>query len=470
MKKKNAKFTSCRNVIDTIEKLKEKRITNKVLHGHPSPVFWNHSISIEEFLIKRQNDLLVNPKDLVVYIALPFCMKTNPPDCGYCLFPHITYTNTDELKKYLKFLKLEGEVYRPFFHNDRISAVYFGGGTPNIYKEEYYKEILNLFALQFRGFNDDIEITFEGIPWLFTKNKLIELKKNGVNRISLGVQQLNSELLKKSGRIQDPAHVVNLINWCHELNLKVSADMIYGWPGQTVESLLKDLEILTSTRISHLTNYELNLAGRTDFSRNRRHELPGSGENLIMCLALKQFLEDHGYTQVSTNDFARTEENTSNIFRFEMSMRKFWDVGSERKGNDMWGWGFGGISYFLGTPDDPGSVIMNTTDLTGYYRDISMHKPPIKRVYNYTREDIRIGWIFQALQNLQVERNTYRQLFGSDILDDHKPIWQALYRLGWMEITDHRMILVREGIYYTPLIQSLISAARLDEIREEQRP
>lgn len=457
------------DVIDTINQYKSKKITNKVLHGHPSPLFWNHEINFDVFMLQRKQNSNSWSKKLILYIALPFCIPTNPANCGYCLFPHVDYTCKQELKNYLKYLKKEGSLYRDYLANDKISAVYFGGGTPNLYPEEFYDEIMNVWEEQFPKMNQNIEITFEGIPALFTRKKLVDLKKRGITRISMGVQQLSPELIKLSGRKQDPSHVIKVINWCHELDLKVSADMIYGWPRQTISSMLNDLDILVKAKIPHITNYELNLGGRTDFSRNRRHEIPTNEENLIMFLTLKQFLEDNNYRQVSTNDFVRIAKNDSNIFRFEKYMREFWNVNEEFIGYDMWGLGYGAISYFFGTPEKPGAVFMNTTNLSNYYSSIDMNRPPIKRAFSYSKVDLKLGWIFQSLQSLMLNRKAYLKLFKKDAYDDYKLIWQAIEKMGWAEISDKDIKLLGEGIYYTPLIQTLISSNRIQEIRKEQK-
>jgi len=470
MKNKGHLWHNCQDVIETITKYKSKKLTNKVLHGHPSPIFWNHDLNFHEFMNHRKQINGRCSKKLVLYIALPFCVPTNPPNCGYCLFPHVNYTCQKDLVDYLNYLRIEGRIYKEYLHQEEIAAIYFGGGTPNVYPETLYDEIMDIVEEQFPQIKSQtIEITFEGIPSLFNRKKLQTLKSRGVTRISMGVQQLNPKLINLSGRKQDVSHVLNVINWCHELDLKISADLIYGWPQQTIDSMLYDLNELVKANVSQITNYELNIGGRTDFSRNRRHELPTNKVNLSMFLTLKKFLEEHEYQQVSTNDFIRIEKNGSNIFRFEKCMREFWNTNGEMTGYDMWGWGFGGISYFLGNADQPGVAFMNTTNLSDYYRSIEKNSPPIKRTFCYSKMDLRLGWIFQSLQNLGIKREVYLELFQTDVYDDYTLIWQALEKQGMAEITDDEIKLLGEGIYYTSLIQNLLSTKRNNELREKQK-
>ena len=108
----------------------------------------------------------------------------------------------------------------------------------------------------------DIEVTLEGIPQTFSHEKLAAMKACGISRISMGVQQLDDELIKLSGRKQKADQVFQTIEWCHALGLPVSVDLIFGWPGQTVDHMLADLRATVETGISHITHYELNVAGR----------------------------------------------------------------------------------------------------------------------------------------------------------------------------------------------------------------
>ena len=174
---------------------------------------------------------------------------------------------------------------------------------------------------------------------------------------------------------------------------------------------------------------------------------------------------DEGYIQISINDFARINGDQSNVFKFEESMRKPWDVNGQNNGYDMWGWGFGGISYFTGTPQNPGSVFMNSIRLSEYYDALKNKKPPIKKVFNYTEEDIRICWIFQSLQSLKVNKKAYTSIFNSDVVNDHQIIWQALDKLKWIRINEENIHLEGIGMYHLPLIQSLLSATRMEEIK-----
>ena len=134
-----------------------------------------------------------------IYIHIPFCKRK----CSYCDF--ISFSSKDSLiEGYVRALKKEIEEFD--FSKYNVTTIYLGGGTPSYIKEEYIKEILNL--LKEKLVNNKvswkyIEITIEVNPGTVTKEKLEIYKEVGVNRISIGLQSTNNDLLKLIGRIHN---------------------------------------------------------------------------------------------------------------------------------------------------------------------------------------------------------------------------------------------------------------------------
>src|SRR2546423_1579083 len=281
-----------------IETHKRERQVNNVLHGFPSPRLWQEpKVPITELMSERKVSKRAKSRAMQLYVATPYCLQTAPEKCGYCLFPVEVFTGMGQLELYLRYMELEGEMYREFFADENVSSIYFGGGTSNLYKAEQYPRLMEIVRRVFPQLDSGIVITIEGIPQLFTREKLLRMKEAGINRISMGAQQLDDELNQLSGRRQKPQHVFQAIEWCQELDLECNVDLIFGWPRQTLESMLRGLEQLVQTGIRHITHYELNVGGASDFALNRRHELTSVEENLRMYRASKLYLESHGIEQ-----------------------------------------------------------------------------------------------------------------------------------------------------------------------------
>ena len=454
-----------------IDKQRARRQSNKVLHGHPSPVFWlEREVPVNEVLTRRRWAALEVPKALNVYVGTPYCVRTDPDRCGFCLFPSEVYEGHEQLDSYLKYLQQEATMYHPWFNGENVANIYFGGGTSNLYRAAQYGRLVEIVRGVFGGIGPAAEITLEGIPQLFTREKLLAMKSAGINRISMGVQQLTDDLIKLSGRKQTAAQVYRTLEWCQELRLPCSVDLIFGWPQQTVPRMLQDLEAIVRAGVPHITHYELNIAGRTDFARHRRDELPSPEENLEMYRVARDFLVSQNYRQATAYDWERLDHRDSAKYRYEETWHTPFtgDPGIGWSGYDAFGLGFAGTSFFLGTADEPGHAHMNNTRVDNYCRRLEEGKFPVERGFSYTAHDLRLTTLFQMLHSMTVDLSLYRTLFRVDLHDEYAEIFEALAERGWIEITPDRLTLVGDGVFYTPLIQGLLAHERMEELRRSR--
>lgn len=446
---------------------RRRRHSNRVLHGHPSPLFWRErEVPVSTIMAERVAGLGEVPKRLSLYVATPYCLPTTPERCGFCLFPSEVYQGRHQLDTYLRYLEREGEMYRPFLESAPLTSIYFGGGTSNLYRADQYPRLLQLVRSLFHV--DDTEITLEGIPQLFTFEKLDAARAAGVNRISIGVQQLSDELIAMSGRKQKSTHVFRTIEWCHDLGLAVSVDLIFGWPRQTVADMLRDLEAVVGAGVDHVTHYELNVGGRTDFAINRGHELPALEETLEMYRTARDFLVARGYRQVTTYDWERASSGAPRLL-YEDEWRHRFTVSpaGNLTGSQTWGWGFSGISHFLGDRSTRGWTYMNLTHVTDYFKALDAGQFPIERAFHYAHEaDFRLTVLFQMLISMVVDRAVYASVTGVDVVSEFAEVWDVLTELGWVSITTERLELTGDGVFYTPLIQSVLARDRVEELRK----
>lgn len=453
-----------------LDRHRTRRQSNKVLHGHPSPGFWqDRDVSVSEVMRHRRHTSQSVPKKLNLYVGTPYCLPTEPDRCGFCLFPSEVYRNRRQLEVYLDYLRREGDLFRPHLGDVELASIYFGGGTSNLYKADQYAVLMDIVAGVFEV-PPGLEITLEGIPQTFSHEKLAAMKACGMNRISMGVQQLDDELIKLSGRKQRAEQVFQTIESCQTLGLNLSVDLIFGWPHQTPAHMLRDLQAIIDTGISHITHYELNVAGRTSFSR-RRAELPSVTENLEMYRLGKDLLESHGFRQVTPYDFERPANDVETGYRYEELFRRPLRREDRRvAGFDAWGWGYAGISFFFGTPADPGWAYLNQVHIDDYYRDLDAGRSPVMRGFRYTAADLRIHLLFQELQGLSVDRAAYREMWHRDVVNDHRAVWEVLAERGWASVTEATVTIVGDGVFYLPLIQNVLALERQEQIRKGQRP
>jgi len=442
---------------------RRERQVNKVLHGFPSPRLWQDSkVPVAELLAQRRLEKRLKPRTLQLYVATPYCLQTAPERCGYCLFPVEVFKGMGQLETYLRYLQLEGAMYRDFFEGTEVSSIYFGGGTSNLYKADQYPGLLEIIRRVLPRLNPNIPITLEGIPQLFTREKLLRMKEAGVNRISMGAQQLDDDLNKLSGRRQKPQHVFQAIEWCQELGLECNVDLIFGWPRQTFDLMLQGIEQLVQTGIHHITHYELNVGGPSDFALNRRDELPSVEENLRMYHASKQYLESQGFRQLTPYDFEKPAASASGPL-YQESLQGF-------DGMDGWGWGYAGVSGFPGSRKSPGWMYLNHRNVSDYFSALDRGQFPIERGFHFDEPDLRLAILFRNLQAMEADAEDYRATFQVDLFEEHKPIWQALAEVGWVEVTTAKIRLVGDGVFYTPLIQTLLGSRRTETLMTSLSP
>lgn len=461
---------SIRSVLDKIDKQRNRRQSNKVLHGHPSPMFWNEREPpmAEIFAARRRADETFS-KRINLYVATPYCIKTLPERCGFCLFPSEDFRGQEQLRTYLRYLAKEADLLRPHTERDRVATLYFGGGTSNLYRPEDYATLVAT-ARSLYDVSPDAELTLEGIPQLFTKEKLAAMKATGITRISIGAQQLDDEMIKLSGRRQTARQVFDTLAWCRELGLEASVDLIFGWPGQTVDKMLADLRALIAADLRHLTHYELNVAGRSDFAKNHRDTLPSIDDNLVLYHESRKLLQAHGYRQVTAYDWERSSASDARVgkYLYEENMRQMFFVDQGRPGrNEMHGLGFAGVTVTLDTPEHPGWSLLNATRVDDYFAALDRDRLPVDRAYHHAVEDLRLVHLFQCLQAGRVERATYRRIFGLDVIDELGAEWRALEQLGWAQLGDDEIRLVGDGMFFTPLIQTILAGKRVEAIRSE---
>jgi oxygen-independent coproporphyrinogen-3 oxidase len=317
----------------------------------------------------------------------------------------------------------------------------------------------------------DLEVTIEGVAQLFTRPKLEAMRQAGVTRVSMGVQQFDPELLRLSGRKQDRNHVLRMLELCRTLGLASNVDLIFGWPRQTPEHMLRDLDTVVRLEVPHLTHYELNVGGLTDFARRHREELPSVEQNLAMYRTAKQFLEAAGYRQATPYDWERIDAGPAGVLRYEVGSRTPFERGAEDTftGYDCWGWGFAALSRWFRGVGEPSWVLANSPHVDPYYRQLDAGHIPAERGFRYTEADLRLYTLFQMLQGLSVDRMLCEGLFGVDPLDEHRPIWQALIERGWVAVEPEGLRVVGDGGFYVPLMQELLASSRLEEMRRARR-
>ncbi|MFH1062772.1 MAG: radical SAM family heme chaperone HemW [Candidatus Omnitrophota bacterium] len=196
-----------------------------------------------------------------IYVHIPFCVKK----CGYCGFNSLVANSAGQIKAYLKALFLDIQLSAKNRQAFAVESIYIGGGTPSILEA---KDIAHIIAEIKQCFPvaRESEITIEVNPASVSRQKLLEYKKSGINRISMGVQSFKPKNLKFLGRAHSALDVFKALKMLKNLEFNnISIDLIYGLPDQSLKDWEDDLNQFIDCELSHLSLYDLTIEKGTPF-------------------------------------------------------------------------------------------------------------------------------------------------------------------------------------------------------------
>ncbi len=202
---------------------------------------------------------LREPDSFHAYVHIPFCEVR----CGYCDFNTYTASELGEVSRsdFDSALISEIEFAANVLSESEIvprqlSSVFFGGGTPSLMAGEQIHRILNQLSSKF-GLAKDAEITLEANPESTSPELLEQLVSAGVNRISFGAQSFDPEVLSVLDRTHRPELLSALVSYAKDLGLRTSIDLIYGAPGESIESWTATLDAAIALGTEHISAYSL---------------------------------------------------------------------------------------------------------------------------------------------------------------------------------------------------------------------
>lgn len=253
----------------------------------------------------------LNKKELGIYIHIPFCMQK----CYYCDF--ISYAKCENLQeKYIECIKKElAKKITEVNENYDITTIYIGGGTPSYIDSKYIKEIMKLLEQQAYSYNQDksnlinTEITIEVNPGTITEQKLLDYKKAGINRLSIGLQSTNNQLLKEIGRIHTFEEFLETYNLARKVGFRnINVDLMLGLPNQTIQDLKDSMQKLITLNPEHISVYSLILEEGTklyNMVNEGKLNLPDEELERQMYWYVKNTLELNGYKHYEISNFAK---------------------------------------------------------------------------------------------------------------------------------------------------------------------
>jgi oxygen-independent coproporphyrinogen-3 oxidase len=307
-------------------------------------------------------------------------------------------------------------------HSWTFDTIYFGGGTPSLLKPEYIEAILNEIS-RYYNLTTDIEITFEANPGDNDLNYFRRLFSLGINRLNLGVQSFDQDTLKFLGRRHGVEQARTAIGHARQVGFKnIGLDLIYGVPGQKVESWHDTLSKALEYSPEHLSCYQLTIEENTPFSlqvQKGYNALPDEEDQREFFMHTAAFLEAASYVQYEVSNFAKSE------FYFSRHNQKYWDH------TPYLGLGPGAHSF------DSRNRWWNLRSVDGYIDIIGKGGGPIQGEEKLTQEQLFFEDIFLGLRTKKgIHLQTILEKHSRDLIKEKGKILSAWEKEGLVIICD----------------------------------
>lgn len=364
-------------------------------------------------------------KEISLYIHIPFCKQK----CFYCDFP--SYSGKDRFKEdYVDALVKEIENRANGYI---IKTIFIGGGTPSYLDVNQIEKLLT--SINKLNLSKDIEFSMECNPGVLFKEKLVAMKKGGINRISFGLQSTKDSLLKEVGRIHSYNEFLENFNLAREVGFEnINVDIMYGLPNQTVEDWKDTLETICKIKPDHISAYSLIIEEGTVFYKLYEKDLlklPTEEMEREMDGLTKTILKKYGYHQYEISNYSLEGKECKHN-------KVYWQL------KDYLGLGSSASSYVSGVR------IKNIDDIEEYISKINSNEDVSDEEYINSEEDEIEEFIFMGLRmNEGISLNEFKERFNKSIESIYKDVLEKNIKNGLLEKNNCRIYLTPRGMDFS---------------------
>ncbi|MCF6465605.1 radical SAM family heme chaperone HemW [Clostridium sp. Cult2] len=362
-------------------------------------------------------------KELGIYVHIPFCSSK----CYYCDF--VSFPNQyNKIDKYINYLIVEIEKYKEILKEYTVKTIFIGGGTPSYLEGQHIGRVLEHI---YKTFNSDEieEITIETNPGTLNEEKLKLYKEYGIDRISIGVQSLNDNLLKSIGRGHTSMDFYRSFELMRNLNFKnVNVDLIYGLPNQTLKDCERTLEEIVNLDVEHISYYSLILEDNTlmnKWYKEGRIKLPDEEIEREMYHYGISFLKSKGYNHYEISNFSKEGiECKHNLFYWQLKPYIGFGIAAHSNINNKRFW--------------------NYNNFKDYFISLEKNKYPIDGEEHIDKEMEIAEYFIMGLRLIEgINKNVFKERFKIKVEDIYEDVLVKYKNRGLLHIDD-------EWIRFTP--------------------
>lgn len=426
-------------------------------------------------------------RKLGIYVHSPYCLKK----CKYCDF--VSYAENPKMEYYEEICREIEKRGAECSKDYVVDSIFFGGGTPSLATKEMLSKVLDAIKTNFEV-EEGAEISIEANPETLSREKLDEILALGFNRISVGVQSLDDEVLRTIGRVHSADKAREALGilasynggrkgdlpldagageeggQCFEEGINFNVDLMLGLPGQTVESFMAGLKEVLTYKPKHISFYSLQLEEGTQLYeeyRNGKVELPSWEDNRRMYHGCLEELKQLGYHHYEVSNAALPGYecrhnlkywNMEPYLGFGVSAHSFLDndrtyyyvnqenTGAEsaEKATTRGNREAGGNREARGTREAGGAGAMQSLQ---------------RLVSPQSEADLKGDFIFTQLRLIDgLDLDKYKEMFAADFLTEHKQVLENLFANDMLKLEGNKLMFTEKGLDNTnPVMEKLLN-------------
>lgn len=367
-------------------------------------------------------------KEVALYIHIPFCKQK----CFYCDFS--SYSNKENLmESYVRALIKELDINKDKY---KFTSMFIGGGTPSYLPKELLELLLK--KINELNFKENSEKTIECNPGTLTEEKLSLLKKYNINRLSLGLQSSNDNLLKTIGRIHNFKEFKDNFLLARKVGFNnINVDLMFGLPNQQLKDWEETLEEIISLNPEHISAYSLIVEEGTAFYKKFERgllKLPSEEDEREMYHRAKKFLEEKGYKQYEISNYAKEgKECIHNIV--------YW------KCREYLGVGVAASSYI------DSKRIKNIESIEDYINRMEAGEDVIESIINNSEKDNIEEFMFMGLRMMEgINEKEFKRRFNKNIDELYSKVISNNIEKELLERKGGRIYLTSKGVELSNIV------------------
>jgi len=402
---------------------------NYFVANYPPFHFWDAGTA------KHVAELLERPSNvpLGVYFHIPFCRKR----CHFCYFRVYTDRNAQEIARYLDagMTELERYARSPFINGRKPKFIYFGGGTPSYLSVNQLRSLTDRMKALL-PWDEAQEVAFEAEPGTLTEQKLTALREIGVTRLSLGVENFDSNILEINGRAHRTDEIFRAYNFARSVGFpQINIDLIAGMVEETDANWRENVRKTIELQPDSVTIYQMEVPYNTGIYKQMKTEgklvapvATWKHKRDWVDYAFKE-MEQAGYTITSGYTAVRDPEKTKFLYRDDLWM-----------GADLVGCGVASFSHIAGVH------FQNIAEISQYIETVERGELPISRAMATTPEERMIRELILQLKLGRVSRKYFQDKFKVELLERFHQQFEDMRRRGLLQTEGDWITLSRPAL------------------------